>query len=204
MTWPATDRYELIQAPDGLGFVQDVINTASAGRPRKADLLSNLESAQTWLDGAVGSWCAVSDTAEDRILLRERDLEPLRDLRADLHALLTTGADPSLAAPRLQSASVTARVHPDGTVRLEPRAEGWRRVAAIVLIEAFVAQQQNTWRRLKVCRNERCRAAFYDRSRNTSAVWHDVRYCGNAINLRASRARRRKPEPAPAPAPGED
>jgi hypothetical protein len=36
------------------------------------------------------------------------------------------------------------------------------------------------------------------RSRNTSAVWHDVRFCGNAINLRASRARRGKPEPVPA------
>ena len=195
MRWPATDRYELIGAPGGLGFVQDVVNTQSAGRPRGADLLGDLESAQKWLDGAVASWSALNDAAEDRILLRERDLEPLRDLRADLHALLATRADPSLTAARLHSATVTARVRPDGTVRLEPRAEGWRRVAAIVLIEAFVAQQQDTWQRLKVCRNERCRAAFYDRSRNTSAVWHDVRYCGNAINLRASRARRRKPEP---------
>jgi predicted RNA-binding Zn ribbon-like protein len=195
MTWPATDRYELIGAPGGLGFVQDVVNTQSAGRPRGADLLGDLESAQKWLDGAVASWSALNDAAEDRILLRERDLEPLRDLRADLHALLATRADPSLTAARLHSATVTARVRSDGTVRLEPRAEGWRRVAAIVLIEAFVAQQQDTWGRLKVCRNERCRAAFYDRSRNTSAVWHDVRYCGNAINLRASRARRRKPEP---------
>ena len=195
MTWPATDRYELIGAPGGLGFVQDVVNTQSAGRPRGADLLGDLESAQKWLDGAVASWSALNDAAEDRILLRERDLEPLRDLRADLHALLATRADPSLTAARLHSATVTARVRPDGTVRLEPRAEGWRRVAAIVLIEAFVAPQQDSWRRLKVCRNVRCRAAFYDRSRNTSAVWHDVRYCGNAINLRASRARRRKPEP---------
>ena len=70
-----------------------------------------------------------------------------------------------------------------------------RLLAAIVLIEAFVAQQRDIWRRFKICRNERCCGAFYDRSRNTSAVWHDVRFCGNAINLRASRARRRKPEP---------
>jgi predicted RNA-binding Zn ribbon-like protein len=33
--------------------------------------------------------------------------------------------------------------------------------------------------------------AFFDRSRNNSGVWHDVAACGNAINLRASRARRR-------------
>jgi hypothetical protein len=198
MIWPATDRYGLHAAPSALGFVQDVINTQSAGRPRGADLLGDLKSAQQWLDGAVGSWSRLNDAAEDRILLKERDLEPLRDLRADLHALLATRADPSIAAAALGSATVTARVHPDGSVRLEPRADGWRRVAAIVLIEVLLAQQQDTWRRLKVCRNERCRAAFYDRSRNTSAAWHDVRYCGNAINLRVSRARRRKREPAPA------
>lgn len=198
MTWPATDRYGLIDAPGGLAFVQDVVNTQSADRPRQADLLGDLESAQKWLDGALGSWSALNGAAEDRILLRERDLEPLRDLRADLHAILATRADPNPAAARLHSATVTAGVHPDGTVRLEPRGEGWRRVAAIVLVEAFVAQQQDTWRRFKICRNERCRAAFYDRSRNTSAVWHDARFCGNAINLRVSRARRRKPEPAQA------
>jgi predicted RNA-binding Zn ribbon-like protein len=44
---------------------------------------------------------------------------------------------------------------------------------------------------LKVCRNPRCRVAFYDRSRNNSGVWHDVRTCGNAANLRAHRERQR-------------
>src|SRR5947208_4899838 len=151
MTWPATDRYELLAAPGGLGFVQDVINTQPAGRPRGADLLGDLESAQKWLDGALASWSTLNDAPKDRVVLQERDLEPLRDLRADVHALLATRADPSLAAARLHPASVTARVHPDGTVRLEPRAEGWRRVAGVVLIEAFLAQQQDTWRRLKVC-----------------------------------------------------
>jgi predicted RNA-binding Zn ribbon-like protein len=42
-----------------------------------------------------------------------------------------------------------------------------------------------------VCRNPRCRVAFYDRSRNNSGVWHDVRTCGNAANLRAHRERQR-------------
>jgi predicted RNA-binding Zn ribbon-like protein len=34
--------------------------------------------------------------------------------------------------------------------------------------------------------------SFYDRSRNNSAVYHDSRQCGNAIYLRASRARKRQ------------
>jgi predicted RNA-binding Zn ribbon-like protein len=46
------------------------------------------------------------------------------------------------------------------------------------------------WRRLKICRNEMCSLSFFDRS-NNSAVYHDSRVCGNAIYLRASRARKR-------------
>ena len=75
---------------------------------------------------------------------------------------------------------------------LEPRGDGNRRVSAIVLIETFTAQRLDTWRRLKICRNDRCAVSFYDRSRNNSAVWHDSRECGNAIYLRASRARKRQ------------
>jgi predicted RNA-binding Zn ribbon-like protein len=51
--------------------------------------------------------------------------------------------------------------------------------------------QENTEWRLKLCRNPECAVAFYDRSKNSSAVWHNVKTCGNAANLRASRARRR-------------
>jgi predicted RNA-binding Zn ribbon-like protein len=50
----------------------------------------------------------------------------------------------------------------------------------------------DTWHRLKICRNDRCAVSFYDRSRNSNAVWHDSRKCGNATYLRASRARKRQ------------
>jgi predicted RNA-binding Zn ribbon-like protein len=55
----------------------------------------------------------------------------------------------------------------------------------------YEGQHAGTGHRLKTCRNPRCRVAFYDRSRNASGVWHSVRVCGNAINLRAHRERRR-------------
>ena len=61
----------------------------------------------------------------------------------------------------------------------------------LVLAALLEGQQAGTARRLKTCRNPRCRVAFYDRSRNASGVWHSVRVCGNAINLRAHRERRR-------------
>ncbi|MFF1285457.1 CGNR zinc finger domain-containing protein [Streptomyces sp. NPDC058299] len=51
---------------------------------------------------------------------------------------------------------------------------------------------------MKTCRNPACGEAFYDRSRNGTRVWHDMKTCGNALNLRASRARRQhSPEPEP-------
>jgi predicted RNA-binding Zn ribbon-like protein len=62
------------------------------------------------------------------------------------------------------------------------------------MIETFTAQRLDTWRRLKICRNDRCAVSFYDRCRNNSAVWHDSRACGNATYLRASRARKRQDE----------
>jgi len=89
-------------------------------------------------------------------------------------------------------AGFSGRVGPDGTARLEPRGDGHRRVSAIALIETFTAQRLDTWRRLKICRNEMCSLSFYDRSPNNSAVYHDSRVCGNAIYLRASRARKRQ------------
>jgi hypothetical protein len=107
---------------------------------------------------------------------------------------LLRSADQRHDGALLPSASVSARVGPDGTALLEPRGEGSRRVSAIVLIEIFTTQRLDTWRRLKICRNEVCSVSFYDRSRNNSGVWHDSRACGNAIYLRASRARKRQGE----------
>lgn len=55
------------------------------------------------------------------------------------------------------------------------------------------AQQEGTWERLKVCPADDCQWAFYDRSRNRSAVWCDMRECGNRAKVRSYRERRRTP-----------
>lgn len=191
MRWPATERYELSCAPGGLGFVQDLLNTKPIQYARMPDMLADLEGAQRWLDGSLENWSAETRVRQSRVILSEDDVDKLRDLRADLNALVGY-TDQGHGGPLFPSASVAARVGPDGGVILEPRGEGSRRVGAIVLIETFTAQRLDTWRRLKVCRNDRCGVSFYDRSRNNSGVWHDARVCGNVINLRASRARKRQ------------
>lgn len=197
MGWPATDRHGLSPAPAGLGFVQDFLNThpthpAPSAKPEPAaDLLADLDSAQPWLDVAVRNWSQETGVPQSRVVLTEADLDKLRGLRADLTSLVRATDQPH-DATLLPSASVFVRVGPDGTALLEPRGDGSRRVGAIVLIETFTAQRLDAWRRLKICRNDRCSLSFFDRSRNNSAVWHDSRECGNAIYLRASRARKRQ------------
>ena len=197
MGWPATDRHGLLSAPAGLGFVQDFLNTrpthpAPSAKPEPAaDLLADLDSAQRWLDVALENWSHEAGVPQSRVLLTEADPDKLRSLRADLTSLLRP-ADRPRDITLLPSASVSVRMGPDGTALLEPRGDGSRRVSAIVLIETFTAQRLDTWRRLKICRNDRCAVSFYDRSRNNSAVYNDSRECGNAIYLRASRARKRQ------------
>ncbi|MEE1833726.1 CGNR zinc finger domain-containing protein [Streptomyces sp. SP17KL33] len=129
--------------------------------------------------------------------LSESDLEELRGLRAELRRLLASrnddGADAGdrTVAPAVHVAAAAVRMDRDGRAVLEPRGQGWRYVAALVLLEVFQAQQADTWRRLKICRNARCTTAFFDRSRNNSGVWHSTKTCGNPENLRAHRARQR-------------
>ncbi|MFI6766038.1 CGNR zinc finger domain-containing protein [Streptomyces sp. NPDC050355] len=196
MTWPATTRYRQDPAPGGLGLVQDLLNTVAAGAPRRPDFLAALEDAQAWADEAIAEWSAVTGQPVPPVMLDADGLDGLRAFRDDLHELTasgqSTGAEPATAVtPVLHSASAALQIGEDGLVRLEPRGSGWRRLVSLILTAAFEAQQADTRRRLKTCRNPRCRVAFYDRSRNNSGVWHDVKICGNAANLRAYRARRK-------------
>ena len=197
MRWSATDRYGLDAAPGALGLVQDLLNTVAGGAPREADLLADLTAALEWADGAARQWSAVTGHPIPPVVLDADGLEELRALRDDLHRLTAEGAlaqsdtEAVGPVPARHSATAGLQLGEDGTVRLEPRGTGWRRFASLLLAATFEAQLADTRRRLKICRNPRCRVAFYDRSRNSSGVWHDLKTCGNPANLRAYRARRR-------------
>ena len=197
ITWPAMVRYQTEAAPGGLGFVHDLLSTASAGKPRRPDLLTDQASAQGWLDTAMASWAAVTGQHPKGVTLSQRDTVELRRFRDTLRRQIGHPADfgeePDSGArtQRLPQLAVTLRPDASGQIQAESRGSAWRAVAALALIEIYRAQVDGVWPRLKICRNERCEGAFYDRSRNNSGVWHDVRVCGNQANLRAYRARHR-------------
>ena len=187
LAWSASQRYRLAPAPGGLGLVQDFLNTA--GIHDYPDLLDNTTLAAEWAADALGAWSAARGVDVQPPSLTEGDLARLRSLR-DFIAKLVIGEPTDGRGTGSVSASFALSGR--GDVRLEPNGGGWRWLAAALWGEILLGQQDGTWRRLKQCHNHRCRSTFYDRSKNNSGVWHNVKTCGNAANLRASRARRRE------------
>lgn len=199
MSLSATERYGTALAPNGLVLVQDLLNTRPAGRPRQPDLLDDVASAQGWLERAVELWSTHAGRPAPAITLSEQELPRLRALRDHLRQALRLRRHPDEQPdyelgpehPLAFAADLRLTLGRDGTLTVDPSGDGASWVVAAVLGEIQQARILDTWRRLKVCGNDRCLGAFYDRSRNNSGVWHDVHVCGNAANLRASRARRR-------------
>jgi predicted RNA-binding Zn ribbon-like protein len=78
----------------------------------------------------------------------------------------------------------------DGAIRFEPRVGGFAGALAQLLVPVAQAVADGTWERLKACRADDCRWAFYDQSRNRSARWCDMAVCGNRTKVRAYRIKR--------------
>ncbi|MCV6968560.1 peptide chain release factor 2 [Mycobacterium bohemicum] len=173
-------------------MVQDFLNTTGiAGYG--PDLLADAESADDWATGAVRTWASLRGLAGAPPALEEADLVKLRSLRSTIRSMVDHESPPR-RGPGAVSASFG--LSDSGEVRLEPAGGGWRWLASALWAEILLSQQAGTWRRVKRCHNHHCGSAFYDRSKNNSGVWHDVKTCGNAANLRASRARKRERERA--------
>jgi predicted RNA-binding Zn ribbon-like protein len=185
--WSASHRYGLATAPGGLGLVQDFLNTVAI-KEYGPDLLADVALAERWSADTARMWSAQRGVPTEAPPLTEADLPKLRGLR-DTIARLVQGEQIDGSAAAAVSASFAVV---DNQVRLQPAGSGWRWLASLVWAEILLSQQADTWRRLKQCRRHGCDSTFYDRSKNNSGVWHDVKTCGNVANLRASRARRRE------------
>ncbi|MGZ4515579.1 MAG: CGNR zinc finger domain-containing protein [Mycobacterium sp.] len=190
--WSASQRYGVTPAPGGLRLVQDFLNTREiAGYG--PDLLADKALAGDWVAGAVRTWSAARGMDLPPPTFDDADLAKLRALRAGIGSLVAGEAPSGRSAGPVPASLVVSDA---GEVRLEPSGTGWRWLASALWAEILLSQHADTWRRIKQCHNHRCGSTFYDRSKNNSGVWHDVKTCGNAANLRASRARRRERERA--------
>nr|WP_246314211.1 CGNR zinc finger domain-containing protein [Kineococcus aurantiacus] len=102
----------------------------------------------------------------------------------------------------LARAGATIALSGGGSVSLEPQGSGAELVRSCLLVQLLLAAAGGTARRLKVCADDGCPTAFFDRSRNCSRIWHDVTSCGNVANVRAHQKRARSTTSRAQPRPG--
>jgi len=177
-------------APGELEQVRAFINTWDADED--AEHLPGPAELRDWLvEQDLLAPSAPVTAADHRHALEVREA-----LRAMLLANSGLDLDPD-AAPVLDGAAVRARLGvrfaADGQVRTAPEAGGVAGAMGRLLAIVAAAQDEGTWPRLKACLADDCQWAFYDLSRNRSAVWCDMKVCGNRQKVRSYRERHHRP-----------
>jgi predicted RNA-binding Zn ribbon-like protein len=178
-------------APGELRVVQLLVNTAEPN-----------EGREELLDAAsLGRWLAGHDLLREGEVgtVTEGDLARIVTLREALRDLLGANAGEPLdaAATAVLDAETSrvplqVRISGDGGVSLAPARGGIDGAVARVLVAIAAASIEGTWRRLKACRDDTCRFAFYDASRNASSAWCSMASCGNRAKARRHRERKRQ------------
>lgn len=190
---PVVHAEDRTEAPGDLAVVEAFVNTITYNWDDPAEeVLTGPTALGRWLSkhGLLASGERITDQA---------DLERAVAVREALRELLHANHDD--VPPRADALDLLARESPraplavafagDGHAALAPLGTGLDRAIAILLAIVFHAMHDGTWERLKACRNDGCRWAFYDSSRNRSGRWCDMAVCGNRAKVRAYRERHR-------------
>jgi len=183
---PAPDAARRPPAPGRLELVRTFLNTV--------DLESGEDDFAS--PSLLTAWLEERGLLPRGARLGAGELSEAIEFREALRDVLESNAghgDAAAALRRLDeiAARIPMRVQIGGLPRLEPEREGGIHAAiGRLLAIAFEAAVDGSWRRLKVCRNDACRWAFYDSSRNRSGAWCSMAICGNRMKGRAFRRRR--------------
>jgi len=175
-------------APGELELVRAFVNTLDAESGE--DELARPAALREWLArrGLLeGTWETTAEDVAQAVAVREA-------LRALLLANNGAVVDSAAAATLDEAAGralLSLRFLPDGSACQEPAAGGVEGALGRVLAIVAAAMAEGTWSRLKACRSEACRWAFYDHARNHSRTWCDMAVCGNRVKARTYRKRRR-------------
>jgi predicted RNA-binding Zn ribbon-like protein len=170
-------------APGRLALVQAFVNTVDFEHGR--EMLHSPARLKTLLESL--------GLLEGRTHVTRRDLERSLDLREALRALalVNNGVD----RDAVLEAGLVVRVDARSAVLAPQRRDVSGALADLAGI-VYTAMADGTWPRLKACRRDVCGWLFYDRSRNSSAVWCRMAVCGNRSKTKAYRARRSGARPA--------
>ena len=182
-----------------LWVVREFVNTYDVEKDIEA--LPNADDLVSWL-----RYAGLMVGPDEAQTADGTDLRHARALREAIRELLVANHDGEPAASAVAAVDEQAR-----RVRLRPRftpdgvgfeAAGSPVDQALGRLLAVIVRSMTDggWARLKVCRNDTCRWAFYDASRSGAGRWCSMAVCGNRRKARAYRARVRS-EPAQAERP---
>jgi predicted RNA-binding Zn ribbon-like protein len=148
---------------------------------------ADFEGERDWL----ADWLAARDLpASPEALERARVVrEALRTMLLDHNGI---AVDMAGASAVLTDASRRARLElrtGDEGPRLVAAAGGLDGALGSLLAIVAAAVADGSWSRLKACRSDTCRWAFYDAARNRSRRWCSMEVCGNRAKARKHRAR---------------
>ncbi len=168
--------------PPGPRLILDFVNTHQIDRG--TDALSGPDVASSWLSGA-GLPAEVA----------EADLPRLFAFREGLRRIMEaheagTAADEGWLSVSRAAAHISLTVECAGgeaDLRLAPALFGVGATIGALMAVVYDAVRDGTWRRLKACRSETCRWAFYDTSKNGSGAWCSMAVCGNRAKARRRR-----------------
>ncbi len=185
---PVVGEQEGTQAPGDLAVVEAFVNTrdVEAG----TDVMTAPAALAQWLS-------AHRLLPSGEATVRMSDLHRVVEVREALRDLLLANHD-DVAAPSEALAVLDreARLCPVAIdvsevdhAHLRPTGGGIDGALATLLAIVFHAMHDGTWRRLKACREDSCRWAFYDSSRNRSGRWCSMAVCGNRNKVASYRLR---------------
>lgn len=168
-------------APPAAVLVRDFVNTVEWQ-----------EDAETWrTPDDLARWFAdhagisLGAPTEDDLLLARRVREGLRSVllqHAGHQPLPAAASDLDEALTRVP---LRMRLDQGGELRLDSGGSGGAAAVAHILAAVDGLRADGSWSRLKACARESCRWAYWDASRNRSARWCSMSWCGNYVKMRA-------------------
>ena len=176
-------------APGELEVVRAFVNTLDVEEPEPEVLAQPVDLA---------AWLAEHELTRARVDAKPADLKRARELREALRTLMlaNNGYESEVDEPLavMNRAAERAKVGVAFTAqdyRVAPGAGGVDEGIGNLLAIIARAMNDGTWQRLKICGEDTCQWAFYDRSKNRSARWCTMAECGNRSKARAFRERQR-------------
>jgi predicted RNA-binding Zn ribbon-like protein len=171
-------------APGRLGLIERLVNTLDIETGE--DAIRDAPGLHGWLnENGYGGEAGPDDVAR------------AADAREGLRALLSVNAGMKADKRAIQAFNgvlaplplgVEVTLH--GGIELGSPGGGLDGLLADVSQAILEARADGSWTRLKVCRSDDCRWAYYDRSKNRSSAWCTMAECGSREKVRAYRSRR--------------